>query len=609
MVRAPDTARRRPPARSASGFGSPVTMPPGRLDRARGRGRSGGKRRPAGAFAVLLATWCSITAAATGAPSATLERNPIRANETVRLIIETDPEHAAGEPDLTPLTKDFEVLGTSTNTRIRILNGKQSATTRWIIELAPRRSGALQVPPLSLGAFATRALTLSVLEAPPAGGGAGREIFIESEIFPKDPYVQSQVTYALRLFRAVEILDGTLEEPRAGDALVEKLGRDLGYAVTRHGRRYRVIERRYALFPQSSGELRIPPVRFDGEVADPGTDGSSLSRLFARGRRVRLDTGEHRVEVRPRPPEFQGQTWLPARTVHFIEQWSEDPPELEVGVPMTRTLTLRGAGLRGDQLPEIEIGTPDGIRVYPDQPTTRTSTDAELVYGLREQRFALVPVRAGEATVPEIRIRWWDVASDAPREAVVPARSFNVAAAPADATGLAAAISDQGAVRAADTPGRAGGGGAGVWRWLSAALLVLWAATGLGWWRSHRRAKEASREDPRTPAMSRARRALGTACTASRAGDARDALLQWAAAAWPEAPPRSLGEAARRLGPALATRVQELDRVLYAPGEEPWNGQALWREAKAGLESPRAERTRPPPGLVPLYPDRHRVAD
>ena len=553
----------------------------------------------------VLGAWCALVAGA-GGPDAILERNPIRSNETVRLVVEAGGD-ASGAPDLSPLEPDFEVLGATTSTQIQILNGQQSATTRWIVELAPRRSGELRVPPLRIGGGHTPALLLKVEEAPAAGGAPGEALFLESEVFPSEPYVQSQVTYVLRLFRAVEILDGALEEPRAEGALVQRLGRDLGYSAKRHGRRYRVIERRYAIFPQTSGALRIAPLRFDGEVADAGSGGSSFGGLFTRGRRVRIGTGEYRLRVRPRPPDFAGRTWLPAKSLHLVEGWSEEPPRLRAGEPLTRTLGIEAAGLRGDQLPAIELVAPEGVKIYPDQPTIRTSSDAGSVHGSREQRFALVPVREGEVTLPEIRVRWWDSEQDRPRDAVIPERRFLVAAAPSDAADLVAALGNGAPARDPGASAGAGteGGGAGPWQGASAALLLLWAATGLGWWRSRRGPRAARREDPGAPAMARARRALHAACAGGEAGRARDALLEWAAAAWPEAPPRSLGALEGRLGPALSAPLRELDRALYAPEGSAWEGGALWRAAKEALRPPRARRRRPaPPGLPELYPER-----
>ncbi len=576
------------------------------IARERIRGAGGRAHRP-GLIALLLLAWC-MSAVAQG-PSAVLERNPIRADETVRLIIESAGGEAGTGPDLGPLDRDFEVLGTSVSTQIQIMSGEQSASTRWIVELAPRRSGELEVPPLSLGALETAALTLQVLEAPAPGTGGEEDVFIESEVYPKAPYVQAQVTYVLRLFHRAEILDGTLQDPRAADALMQRLGRDTGFKAMRGGREYRVIERRYAIFPQSSGTLHIPAVRFDGEVADAGSGASSFGGLFMQGRRVRLRTEEYRLEVRPRPPEFPGQTWLPARNLHIVEQWSRDPPELRVGEPLTRTLIVNAAGLRGDQFPEIDVGSPEGIRVYPDQPTLRTSTDSEHVYGSREQRFALVPLRDGEITLPAVRVHWWDSMNDAPAEALIPARTFDIAAAPAEATDLVSALAGgtgAGDADAALAPGDGAPAASGAWQWVSVLLFALWAATVFAWWRSRRAIGAALAEDPRAPGMLRARRALEAACAGGGDADAaRNALLDWAAAAWPDAPPRSLGETARRLGAPLEVPVRELDRFLYAPGEESWNGEGLRRAAKTGLRrAPRPARADARIALPPLYPER-----
>ena len=554
---------------------------------------------------LVMVSWC--TAAAAEGLRAALERNPIRANETARLIIEAEGSNAGGAPDLGPLNEDFETLGTSTSTQIQILSGQQSITTRWTVELAPRRSGKLEIPPLTLGPLATPALVLRVLEAATSPGGDDAGIFIESEVFPRSPYVQSQVTYALRLFRSVEILDGTLDDPRASDSLIQRLGRDRSYTTTRDGKAYRVIERRYAIFPQSSGELHIPALRFDGEVADLEAGSDSFTRLFMPGRRVRLRTEDYRLDVRPRPPEFEAETWLPGRTLSLVEQWSEDPPALQVGEPLTRTIVVQAAGLRGDQLPEIEMQTPDGVRVYPDQPTIRTASDSDLVYGSREQRFAFVPLQEGEVALPEIRIRWWDTTADAAATALIPSRILSAGSAPAEAAGLVDALSPSRSTLEAESGLLANGGAAASgadWRWVSIALFALWAATALGWWRSRRGVPEQAPEDAGAPAMARARRALNAACAGGRPEGARDALLEWAAAAWPNTPPRSLGEIAHRLGPPLAPRIRELDRKLYARAGEPWDGRALRREAKTELRrAARPKRSAALPGLPSLYPE------
>ena len=51
------------------------------------------------------------------------------------------------------------------------------------------------------------------------------------------------------------------------DAVVERLGEDRRFSASLGDQTYQVIERDYAIFPEKSGELYIPPVQFRGRVA------------------------------------------------------------------------------------------------------------------------------------------------------------------------------------------------------------------------------------------------------------------------------------------------------------------------------------------------------
>jgi hypothetical protein len=140
-----------------------------------------------------------------------------------------------------------------------------------------------------------------------------------------------------------------------------------------------------------------------------------------------------------------------------------------------------------------------------------------------------------------------------------------------------------------------------------AALLVF-----AGCWAARRRrplpataASDPARAAARVPARALVD-ALHQACTASDARAVRNALLAWARATWPDAPPSSVSAVARRLGSTdLALAVKSLDDSLYAPRASAFDGEALWRafaaaRKDAGVEtSPSAE---PLPALYPAAP-------
>ena len=532
---------------------------------------------------------------------ASVERNPIHAGGSVRLVLELRRAAGGLKPDLGPLDRDFQVLHTSANTQIEFVHGLQSAITRWTIELTPKREGALTIPSISVGQFQSPELALEVLPPRPSKEAGNRDIFLEAEVSPDPAYVQAQMRYVVRLLRSVDVVDGTLTEPSATNAVLHRLGRDISYTTDRDGQSYRVLERRYALFPQVSGELVISPVEFEGEVVDPSQAGSGLGRLFARGERVRLRTPVVRAKALPPPANYPGRTWLPAKSLQLTEEWSKDPDTLHAGEPVTRTLHLQAVGLSAEQLPEIAITATEGVKEYGDQPITRTTTDTDWVHGVREQRTALVPGNEGNYTLAEIRIDWWDTERNALRQATLPARVLRVAAGTQDGE---AAISAGDAAKREQQPSSPLWQRPWLWQGISVLLVFLWLATFIAWRRARAKPQAAGVKRYRgLEAPQRSPASLRRACLSDEPRAAREALLRWAAASWPEDAPRSLQELANRLANAeLHAELASLDRALYASDQEPWRGEPLWQLARKGPLRPAPARPEKEDDLPVLYP-------
>ena len=517
---------------------------------------------------------------------ARVDRNPIHDNETVRLVVTANAQADDVRPDLAPLRHDFEVLGQSTSTHIAIENGARSVRTEWIVELAPRRSGRLVIGPLRVGTMTSPALDIEVLPAPTAAAQSARDVFLEVEATPQTAYVQSQVLCVLRIYRAAEFLEAKLSEFAPEGAVTHRLGKDSTYGTVVDGRRYRVIERRFAVFPQASGQLVLPAFRLDARIADAGA-ASTMGRLFGEGRRVRLSTQPVEVEVRPRPAAAP-TPWLPATAVTLAEEWPDEPPRLVAGEPVTWTLRLGAAGLAGEQLPPIEPSGLEGVRFYPDQPVVATRAGPRSVHGELVQRIALVPGAEGMLTIPELRVQWWDVEADAPRTAAIPARTIAVAASPTRAETPRPALS---------APVEVPSAGARSWRRISAVLAVVWLATlgallfVLGRRRRGGVQTTAPTEDS-IRSIAAARRRVLDACRDASPRAARSALLAWAGLVWTESPPRDLiALAARVRDEPLAEALLALDRALWSARDTGWTGRTLAarlpRELGPRPESPR----------------------
>ena len=356
-----------------------------------------------------------------------------------------------------------------------IVNGRQAARTLWAVALEPRAEGTFTIPAFTIGAESTQPITVSVLPMPAGGsGGAGDEVFLEIDATPPDPYVQQQVSYVVRLYYAVTLLEGQLQEPQVTGAQATRLGQDVTYQKTIDDKRYMVVERRYALVPEASGRLEIPGPRFAGRALRSGFNAlGSNSVLNAVGNAVTL-------EVKPRPAASK-TPWLPAQSLTLHDESGAAPATLKVGEPLTLTLRLVAQGLSAEQLPELQLPKVEGAEIYPDQETPQTGVDGEWLRGERVRKFALVPTRPGRIELPQVAIDWWDVRSDRAATTSLPARSFTVeGSVVADAPQATPVAADDNATTpAVSTRPTATTPATARWFWpaLAALFAVLWIGT------------------------------------------------------------------------------------------------------------------------------------
>jgi hypothetical protein len=584
----------------------------------------------------LLAALAGAVAAARAADVNTwLDRDRIGEGETVQLTLEVQGQ-ASGRPDTAPLEQDFEVLGMSTGSRMNIVNGRTDARTTWTLTLSPRHSGRLTIPPLRVGNRRSAALTLEVADAPAPQPGSDADILIETELAPREPFVQGQVLYTVRLLHTVPISGGQLSEPGPDNTLVQRLGEDREYTTTRGDRRYQVIERRYALFPQTSGRLELPAPVFDGEIPDKSRQRTSPFRRFfgddpffgrdpfddllTPTRRVRVRGEPAVLDVQPRPAAAQGGDWLPAEQLELRGEWQPDATAAHVGEPVTLLLTVEARGLTGGQLSSPAPEAVDGFRVYPDQAQRQTDRKATGVTGRLQQKIAFLPERAGELALPPIEVKWWDTQENRERVARLPGRVLQVspaagqsealapAGAPSPPASAAAPARSAAPATAAAEPSRDASQRPRTvlpWPWISAVLAGGWLSTLLLWRRRTRVARLSRPENPGavgSGTASTARKRFLIACQAGDAAAARRALLAWTAAHWPDDPPRGLEALAQRLpDPEVREALAELNRALYREGGH-WNGTRLAKTLRRlpARDSRNGERKE---ALAPLYPE------
>jgi hypothetical protein len=551
------------------------------------------------------------------------DRNPVSVNESFQITFSAKGG-VDGAPDFSPLRKDFQILSTNQSSNFSIINGKIERSKSWTITVLPRHTGKLAIPPIHFGSDLSPAANETVTGAAsqPDQQSSDADIFLEAEVSTTHPYVQAQVIYTLRLYRAVPTANASLDEPKVekGDAVIEHLNADKHYQTRVNGKSYLVVQRKYAVYPQSSGTVTLSPVKFEGQVAP---NSFSLMDPFGPApKTVVRQSAQVTLNVKGIPAGFKGSQWVPAKQVSLKEEWSRDPPTFKVGQPITRTLILTADGQTSSQLPELPHWVPDGLKAYPDQPALKDDKNRNGIIGSRVEKTALIPEKPGDYVLPAISVPWWNVATGKMEHATLPERHITVAAAAGSGSG--AGQGGLGNVKPAPlgklngpvqppakqstsappspNPAPEAGGGYNPWLLLSLALVGVWLITVLAWWWSGRRRRNKARDAGQgADSLRRLRRELRAACLGHSPARVKELTLAWGRLYWSEDPPASLGEIGRRTHPALADEIRRLNRALYSRNGDEWQGEVFWQAFEHSLQQNSKSGDGDQGRLEPLY--------
>lgn len=567
-------------------------------------------------FILIPLIWAMATsAAASGTLSVEPDRERLYEGEMLTLTVKGTMEidinlsnlfdldtSSLPRPDIEKVEDNFDIVGRNQQYSIQTVNSKMMGEVTWTYQLAPKKSGQLTIPALKFRDATSRPVTIEVVDDnPPQQSGSPRDSFIELSTDKDTVYVQEQLVLSVKLFFNGNMIRGELSEPSHPNAIIESLGKQTEYTRFRDGVRYRVVERRYGIFPQKPGELSLPPLRFEGQTRD-----ASGRLKFLRDSK-QLFT----VPVRDIPASFTGKTWLPATELTLSESGLPNDPAITSGQNLSRSLSLVAEGLPAEALPPFTHETPDGLRAYPENPERATVPTEQGLTARLSQTAALIPVATGELTLPEIRIPWWDTSTDSQKMAVIPARTLQVQAIP----GQPATTADQPESSGQSAPpteitaaGEAANQPAStrIWQTVALILLAAWLITGFGWWYSKRKQTGSETAAQKPDSSEKALFNILRESAIAGAPETPDHLIRWAQHLQPQRSIVSLEDAYKLLGNEVVDRkIRELQAKSYsqqAGAAESWQGEQLVEALSQCREKMKAKPTTNSP-LPSLYPD------
>ena len=376
---------------------------------------------------------------------ATVNRNTVPEGETFVLTLELKDVDTSASPDLTSLNEDFMVLSVSNSYRTNIVNSQVSKSRQWNLVMIPKKVGDTIISEIELAGYKTKPITIKVTSA-------GEEDLVKSEdinspkfkisgdINNNNPFVQEQINYRLKIYDTGG-LQGSAPTfmTNNDDWIIRSLSEPKVETKIINGKNLREITFDYALFPQKSGELVIPPVKFDGYFLTKSTRtdpfarffeeddffaGFGMNTVFANKNPVVLNTKPIKVTVKPAVSGVKW--WLPSKDVKLSAEFNDPNMQFKVGEPVSRTIYMKAVGVLDTNLPEIDFASVDGVKQYPEKPITEMNVSNNNIVSLSKISNVYIPSKPGEVVLPQIDVKWFNTATNTFEVASIPEYKINV---------------------------------------------------------------------------------------------------------------------------------------------------------------------------------------
>jgi hypothetical protein len=350
----------------------------------------------------------------------------------------TGTQSLTEEPRLPDLGSFAQYLGSSTQSSMRVVNGRTSVSLTVQYRYQALREGTFDIPAFSVAAGGatrtTERLSITVSSTPQpstqdggAGGGDGgvpaRDLFVTAEatktrVRDGEPFV---VEY--RIWTVVDVGSYNFTRvPEPAGFWVEDVtppGQPQVEQITRNGRSYTTaVIRRVALVPSGAGERTLEPVGLEVQVRVRRRDpfGGIFSDPFFGNSIVptAVLSNPLTITVQPLPP---GRPEPFSRVVGRLALTAEiDRDSVATNEAITLTVRASGEGnLRA--VPEPVLGLPPDFEIFPPETSESVQPFGPGLSGEKTFEYVIIPRAPGSREIPSITMGYFDERAGAYRTA------------------------------------------------------------------------------------------------------------------------------------------------------------------------------------------------
>ena len=340
-----------------------------------------------------------------------IDRTDAALSDTILLKINVISCDADRPPSVLGL-EHFSVENGGTSNRYQMINGKISSEKDYNFYITPLKKGTFTIGPAQISCdgkiYKSSIVVLKIDDSNSLKtAGKNRSLFAVADINKNHGYTGQIFLYNLKFYRLKDVSQVSLDLPDIEGLVFKKLGKHKEYISTIRGKKFSIIELKYAVIADKAGTFLISPALFKMSVIENRM--SQRNRFFndsffniQRAVPVSVHSNELDLIVKPlpesgRPKNFSGLVGK------FSINSSLSPEKIKTGESATLTTIISGRG-NVRLIPDLKFLEIENIKVYADQP----SMEIDNISGKKIMKWAIVPQKKGIYTIPSMTLSYFD---------------------------------------------------------------------------------------------------------------------------------------------------------------------------------------------------------
>lgn len=367
-------------------------------------------------------------------------KSAVRVGEKFQLNYKINAE---GQGFRGPNITDFQVLSgpnTSTSSSVQIINGQVKSKVDYVFSyiLRANKEGTFTIPAASISvdgkSYTSNSLSIRVVKSSttsnsgsnPQEAATEDELFLRAQISNSTPYQGEQVIIIYKLYTNIPIsnIDASKISSFPGFWAKDLFQNLKEYPQTRetiNGKEFVVAEvRKFALFPQRSGEIIIEPGELEcvaqirsqtnRKSSDPFFD-SFFNDPFFNSRYQNIDkklvSNSLKIDVKPLPTQNKPADYSGA-VGNFSFQSDISTLEVTTNEAITLKYVISGTG-NIELIDAPKVVFPTDFEVYDPEIKNTVKVNSRGVSGTRTFEYLIIPRNPGDYTIKPIEFSFFDV--------------------------------------------------------------------------------------------------------------------------------------------------------------------------------------------------------